>query len=108
MTGSHGVKGFDVPEITDIKYLTELRVKCGNVTEERFNGTEKEFTLTHHFCGKPAIPPTNGGNGGCKGEGGKRGEFQIFGLENQLNIAVLKQMGIYYLLVNIFCLSDSY
>lgn len=70
--------------------LTYVGKPCANNTLEH-NGTE--YTITHHFCGEAATPPTNGGDGGCKGSGGYSGKVQIFGMENQSNITISQQEG---------------
>lgn len=89
--GSKGSKGYEIPEKIDINYVLAWKTPCGNKTNEMIDGN---FVETEKYCGKPGGRATEGGNGGCKGVGGVRGDVKIkFGLEKQPNIAIFNENG---------------
>lgn len=88
--GLDGEAGYEVPVSTDIKFLKSLMPRCGKIVDKDAK------TKTYIFCGKKGIPPTDGGNGGCRGIGGNPGHSHIFGLENRSNIVEYNLKGWFY------------
>lgn len=51
------------------------------------------FLETWLYRGKPATKATNGGDGGCKGEGARQGEFDLFWLNKQVKFTFHNHTG---------------
>lgn len=100
-----GVDGFEAPELLNLYDLRKIMKNCGQASVKHLQSI---IITTHHFCGQPAIRPTDGGDGGCKGHGGNPGEMKLFGLENASNIAVFNQRGRQFCIIYIIYIDKIY
>lgn len=87
--GLNGIDGEEIPESTDIDYLTGLGY---NYLEGKESGPGYEINK-FLFNGYPGIRGTDGGHGGCGGPGGPHGNAFIFGFKDSDKILVSSKNG---------------
>lgn len=82
--GLDGKNGTEIPDSTDIDYLTSLGFKYLPGSE---SGPSYEIQ-EYHFQGTSGTRGTDGGHGGCGGPGGLQGKSFILGFENSAKFSV--------------------